>query len=271
MWLKDAKMLRIHGCYAQTELGHGSNVPGLETTATFDKTTDEFVINTPTITAFKFWPGELGKFATHAIVFARLIIDEKDYGIQSFLMQIRDVKTHRLLSGIVAGDIGPKYGFNMKDNGYMAFNHIRIPRNHMLNRYAEVDREGNYRELGNLKILYTVMQSIRILIVRMAFTTLAKGLTIAIRYAIVRTQFKDKHGSNEERPIMDYLTHQFKLIPLLSQTYAFMFVCRRLQNEFASLKKKIKQGDLSEIGLMHTISSGTKAFYTWMVQSGLEE
>lgn len=81
-WLQDAKMLRMHGCYAQTELGHGSNVPALETTAIFDRSTDEFVINTPSITAFKFWPGELGKFATHAAVFARLIIDEKDYGVQ---------------------------------------------------------------------------------------------------------------------------------------------------------------------------------------------
>ena len=66
----------IFGCYAQTELGHGSNVAGLETTATLDKTTDEFIINTPTITATKYWPGDLGMFSSHAIVFARMIIDD---------------------------------------------------------------------------------------------------------------------------------------------------------------------------------------------------
>jgi len=270
VWLDDAKALRIHGCYAQTELGHGSNVAGLETTATYDKTTDEFVMHTPTITAYKFWPGELGKFAHYAVVFARLIIDEKDYGVQSFMVQIRDLDTQHLLPGVVAGDIGPKYGFNMKDNGYMALNHIRIPRFNMLSRYAEIDNDGNFKPKGNLKILYTVMQSIRILIVRMAFRTLSKSLTIAIRYGIVRTQFKDKAGSNEERAIIDYQTHQFKLFPVLSQCYAFLFAYKRLSEDFANLKKKIKEGDLSGIGDLHTISSGTKAFYTWVTQNGLE-
>jgi acyl-CoA oxidase len=260
----------MHGCYAQTELGHGSNIAGLETTATFDETTDEFIMNTPSVTAFKFWPGELGKFATHAVVFAKLFVNEKDHGVQSFLVQIRDTETHHLLPGVIAGDIGPKYGFSMKDNGYLAMNHIRIPRFNMLSRYSEIDSKGNFTTKGDLKILYTVMQSIRILIIRMAYTQLSRGLTIAIRYGIVRTQFKDKAGSNEERAIIDYQTHQFKLIPLLCQCYAFVFVNKRMQKDFSKMKKQIKQGDLSKIGELHTISSGTKAFYTWMALDGLE-
>jgi acyl-CoA oxidase len=59
-YLQPAANLNIIGCYAQTELGHGSNVAGLETTATLDKATDEFVIHTPTIKATKYWPGSLG-------------------------------------------------------------------------------------------------------------------------------------------------------------------------------------------------------------------
>lgn len=153
----------------------------------------------------------------------------------------------------------------------MALNNIRVPRFNMLSKYAEVDEKGNFTQKGDLKILYTVMQSIRILIIRMAFKNLSKGLCIAIRYAICRTQFKDKAGSDQERPIMDYQTHQFKLIPLLAQCYAFFFVHRRMSNEFALVKKQIKDGDLSGIGNLHTISSGTKAFYTWMALKGLEE
>lgn len=52
-WLPLAQKMKIIGCYAQTELGHGSNVQGLETTATFDPKTDEFVIHSPTLTSSK--------------------------------------------------------------------------------------------------------------------------------------------------------------------------------------------------------------------------
>lgn len=81
----------ILGCYAQTELGHGSDVQGLQTTATLDLKTDEFVIHTPTLTATKFWPGEMGRQSNFACIFARLRIpdddgDVDDYGIAPFLV-----------------------------------------------------------------------------------------------------------------------------------------------------------------------------------------
>jgi alkylation response protein AidB-like acyl-CoA dehydrogenase len=75
-------------------MGHGSDVSGLETTATFDQKTDEFVINTPTIGATKWWPGDMGRFANFALVFAKLIIEDdgtkNDYGVLPFIVQIRD-------------------------------------------------------------------------------------------------------------------------------------------------------------------------------------
>ena len=70
-WIAEADNLVITGCYAQTELGHGSNVQGLETTAKLDLKNDQFIIHTPSIRATKFWPGSLGIVCTHAIVFAR--------------------------------------------------------------------------------------------------------------------------------------------------------------------------------------------------------
>ena len=57
-WMPELRQVNLMGCYAQTELGHGSNVAGLETTATLDKATDEFIIHSPTITSTKFWPGD---------------------------------------------------------------------------------------------------------------------------------------------------------------------------------------------------------------------
>lgn len=114
--------LEMIGCYAQTEMGHGSNVAGIETTATFDKTTDEFVIHTPSIRAIKFWPGALGVLATHAVVMARMIIDKQSYGMQAFCVPIRSRENHKPYQGIEVGDIGTKLGYNIIDNGYLSFN-----------------------------------------------------------------------------------------------------------------------------------------------------
>lgn len=99
-WVPLTKNFRITGCYAQTELGHGSDVPALETTATFDRDTDEFVIHTPSIRAAKWWPGDLGNFSTHAIVYAKLIIDGQKYGVMPFIVQIRSTDTFMPMPGV---------------------------------------------------------------------------------------------------------------------------------------------------------------------------
>jgi len=134
----------ILGCYVQTELGHGSNVQGLETTATFDKENDQFVINSPTISSTKYWPGDCGLHANHCLLYAQLIIDGKSHGVQPFLVQTRDISTHQFLPGVSGGDIGPKFGYHSKENGWLRFANVRIPRSNMLMRYSQVDRSGQF-------------------------------------------------------------------------------------------------------------------------------
>lgn len=143
-WVHLAQSLRLTGAYAQTELGHGSDVAGLQTTATFDETTDEFIIHTPSITATKFWPGELGLFASHAIVFAKLIIDGNKFGVHPFLVQLRDTQTWKLIKGVKAGDIGPKIGYHSKNNGWCSFDNVRIPRDQMMMKYTKVERDRTF-------------------------------------------------------------------------------------------------------------------------------
>merc|ERR1719382_2092130 len=90
-WLDGALNAEYWAAYGQTELGHGSNLRALETTATFDKETDEFVIHSPTLTSMKWWPTSMYA-STHAVVFGRLIIDGKDYGYHGFLVQLRNAE-----------------------------------------------------------------------------------------------------------------------------------------------------------------------------------
>ena len=147
-WVPLAQEMKILGSYCQTEIGHGSDVSGLMTTATFDQRTDEFIINSPSPLATKWWPGELGLFSSHTVVYAKLTIpgnnNGKSIGVFPFIVQLRDTATWKLLPGVNAGDMGPKFGYNSKNNGWCSFNQVRIPRDQMLMRYAKVDRKGKF-------------------------------------------------------------------------------------------------------------------------------
>ena len=136
---------RILGTYVQTELGHGSNVRGIETTATYDANRKEFVINSPTLTSTKWWPGGLGLTATHCVLYARLILPSgEDKGIHGFFMQLRSVINHSPMPGVSLGDLGPKAGYNSMDNGFAKFDMVRIPRSYMLAGLAGVEPDGRY-------------------------------------------------------------------------------------------------------------------------------
>jgi acyl-CoA oxidase len=130
-WLPLIESWKIIGAYAQTELGHGSNVRGLELEARWNNQTKEFVLHSPTLTASKWWNGSLGRVANHAIVVAQLLLPEPgsdrvvSHGPHPFIVQVRDMKTHLPLEGIVVGDIGPKYGYITMDNAYMLFDQFR--------------------------------------------------------------------------------------------------------------------------------------------------
>ena len=185
-WMPEIRQVNHLGCYAQTELGHGSNVAGIETTATLDKQMDEFVIHSPTITSTKFWPGDLGRMSSNAIVFARLIIDENDYGVQPFMVELRDTVTWKLRAGVTTGDLGPKFGYTSKDNGWAMFNQVRIPRTNMLMGLCDVNKDGEISLKGDPRVLYSVMMYIRMIIVRdCGFGTMAANC-IAMRYLAVR-------------------------------------------------------------------------------------
>lgn len=137
---------------------------GLQTQAIYDEKTEEFIINTPTEKDSKFWPGDMGRTANHAVVFCKLMIKEESYGIHAFFMRIRDEKTHQALNGIEVGDIGPKYGYPFKDNGYMMFNNFRVPRSAILSRYINVKKDGMIELNGDPRIGYATMLWIRVAI-----------------------------------------------------------------------------------------------------------
>ena len=146
--LLDGCSLKTFGCLCLTELGHGSNVRGIETTAEYDKSTKEFILNSPTETSMKFWIGNLAKTCQNAVVFAQLIIEEGgkkvNKGVHVFACEIRDRRTHHPHPGLEIGDCGHKKGLNGIDNGWIMFKNYRIPREGLLNNFGDVSEDGVY-------------------------------------------------------------------------------------------------------------------------------
>ncbi len=257
------------GCYAQTEMGHGSDIQSLETLAEFDQNADEFIMRSPTITSTKMWPGDLGIYGNHAMVFAQLLIKGKGYGVQAFLVPIRDMNTHEPLPGVEVGDIGPKYGFAVKDNGFLRLNNVRIPRENMLMKYAHVTKDGEFNIVGSDKALYGIMMFVRLIIAGYSSKCLSHALTIALRYALLRTQFK---GDNkQEIKILDYQLQQEKLFPILAEHMSMVFTSIKLRNLVAENSKRIKENDFSLLNETHIVLSGCKALFTYQILFGVEK
>ena len=89
---------------------------------------------------------------------AQLILDGKSYGPHPFIVQIRDLKTHESLPGITVGDVGPKFGLNTLDNGFILFDNVRISHDSMLAKYSHVVKaSGSYERPPNAKVAYGTM------------------------------------------------------------------------------------------------------------------
>ncbi|KAI9708016.1 MAG: fatty-acyl coenzyme A oxidase [Bogoriella megaspora] len=291
-FFKPALDYKYIGCYAQTELGHGSNVRGLETTATWNPEDKTFTIHSPHLTASKWWIGSLGRMANHAVVMAQLIIAGKPYGPHPFVVQIRDMKTHEPLDNIHVGDIGPKFGYNTMDNGFLLFNKVKIPHGNMLARYSGVDSNtSQYIRPASPSLVYGTLTWVRSTIVLQAGGVLARGVTIATRYCAVRRQFQDRDAPEWEKgenQVLNYTMVQIRLLTLLAATYALHFTGKGMMQLYEANQNKMAQ-DVGKAGSaqrgagpeethsgsdlladLHATSCGLKSLASTTAAEGLE-
>jgi acyl-CoA oxidase len=250
--------LDLPGCFAMTETGHGSNVKGIETTATYDAATRSFVIHTPFEQARKEYIGNAARHGRMATVFAKLILNGKDYGVSAFVVPLRD-EHGQTLPGVTIKDCGKKMGLNGVDNGVIWFNQVRIPYDNMLDRFASVTPEGQFASpiSSDNRRFFTMLGTLvggRIGIPRSGLSASKSGLTIAIRYGDQRKQFGSEGAA--EVPILNYRTHQRKLIPLLANAYALHFSLQYLTKRFLHRTEE----EMQEI---EALAAGLKAYSTW--------
>ncbi|MGW0032250.1 acyl-CoA dehydrogenase family protein [Streptomyces sp. NPDC003314] len=263
---------RLMGSFAMTETGHGSNVQALATVARYDAETREFVITTPDDGARKDYIGNAARHAELAVVFAQLEVGGASEGVHAFLVPVR--AGGEVAPGVHIEDDGRKMGLNGVDNGRIRFDGVRVPREALLNRFADVSPEGVYTspiENPNRRfftMLGTLVQG-RVSVGGAGVNVAKVALTIAVKYAVRRRQF-DASPGEEEQLLLDYGLHQRRLLPLVARTYALHFaqdvVRTRLHEVFSGA-----EDDPQARRRLESRAAGTKALGTWHATRTVQE
>ncbi|WP_144876451.1 acyl-CoA dehydrogenase [Microbacterium sp. 1.5R] len=271
-WLPGIMSLEIPGAFAMTEIGHGSDVAAVGTTATYDPDTEEFVIHTPFRAATKEYLGNAALHGVAATVFAQLITNGVNHGVHCFYVPLRG-EDGVDLPGIGREDDGLKGGLNGIDNGRLSFDQVRIPRTNLLNRYGDVAADGTYSSAIDspgrrfFTMLGTLVQG-RVSLDGAASWASALGLKIAITYATQRRQFDGVDG--QEVVLLDYGKHQRRLLPRLATTYAHIFAHDEFLQKFDGVFSGRTDTPADREDL-ETLAAALKPLSTWHALDTLQE
>ncbi|MFD6347924.1 acyl-CoA dehydrogenase [Streptomyces roseolus] len=270
--LADLVAGRLLGCFAMTESGHGSNVQALGTVARYDAAAGEFVITTEGEAARKDYIGNAARHAELAVVFAQLEVGGEARGVHALIVPLRS--GGEVLEGVEIEDDGLKMGLNGVDNGRIRFHGVRVPREALLNRFADVTPEGAYvSPIDNpdrrfFTMLGTLVQG-RVCVGGAGVSVAKVALTLAVKYAVRRRQFEASPGTGEQL-LLDYGLHQRRLLPLLARTYALHFA----QDAVRGRLHAVFSGDddsPQERRRLESRAAGMKALGTWHATRTVQE
>ncbi len=256
--LFECNTMKLPGCFAMTEIGHGSNVRQIETTATYDHQSRTFTIHSPTWSSGKIYIGNSARDGEMATVFAQLNVNGENKGVHAFLVPIRDPQKN-LLPGIHIDDNGQKIGLNGVDNGMIWFDNVTIPKDALLDRFASIDDKGKWSSPieNDAERFFTMLGTLvggRMSIAGTAVKAAQKALAIAVIYAHRRRQFG--RGNRPETHIINYPSHQKRLGSGLATTIALSFAIQDLTATHTANEGQTTRD-------VETRAAALKAYATW--------
>ena len=265
-YLKATGETNLLGCFAMTETGHGSNVRGVKTTATYIHKDKSLIIHTPGKNDNKEYIGN-ALHSKMASVFAQLIVNGKNQGVHAILVPLRNDK-HEELEGITVEDNGYKLGLNGVDNGKIWFNQVKVPVENLLDKYGRIDVDGNYEsEIKNPnKRFFTMLGTLvggRICVAKGALAGAKMSLAVAVKHALQRRQFNDSLRVQEDL-LLDYPSHQLRLLPKIATSYVYHIVLQRAMENYTKNTSDDKR-------VIETQVAGLKAIITWFATEAIQE
>jgi len=194
-------------------------------------------------------------------------VEGKNHGVHALLVPLRDEEGN-VLPGVRIEDNGYKMGLNGVDNARIWFDDVRVPRENLLNRFGDVDENGVYTSPieDPSKRFFTMLGTLvggRVFVPRAGLSAAKSGIAIAVKWALRRRQFGPSY-TEPETLLLDYPSHQRRLMPLLAKSYALHFALRALTGLFLNRNE-------ANIREVETLAAGMKAYSTWFTTSALQE
>lgn len=159
-----------------------------------------------------------GETATHTVALCHLLVDGESFGLNWFIIPLRDPTTGKLLPGVTAGNLGAKAGRGGLDNGWIQFTQVHIPKSYLLCKWTRINPDGEVLSSPKAYLAYATLINERIVTLRGTANFLGQACTIAARYSCVRRQ-----GRNDEQ-ILDYQSQYTRLMPGIASVYVFLAV-----------------------------------------------
>ncbi|MGW0645703.1 MULTISPECIES: acyl-CoA dehydrogenase family protein [Streptomyces] len=227
--LSDFLALRRVGTFLCTEVAHGNDAAAIETTATYDRERDGFVLHTPHAGAQKFMPNTSPAGGPKSgVVAARLLADGTDHGVFLFLTPLTDA--HRALPGVRVRRLPARMGSPV-DHCLTSFDRCFVPRDALLaGQHGRIGDDGRlHSDVPNRRRRFLASIG-RVTPGKLSMSACAVGsarvtLAIAVRYAGHRMI----SGSRAARriPVYAHRTHHGPLAGAMATVYAMSLLHRR--------------------------------------------
>ncbi|MFB7966443.1 acyl-CoA dehydrogenase family protein [Streptomyces rubiginosohelvolus] len=264
--VSDFLALRRVGTFLCTEVAHGNDAAAIETTATYDRERDGFVLHTPHAGAQKFMPNTSPAGGPKSgVVAARLLADGADHGVFLFLAPLTDA--HRALPGVRVRRLPARMGSPV-DHCLTSFDHCFLPRDALLaGQHGRIGDDGRFHsEVPNRRRRFLASIG-RVTPGKLSMSACAVGsarvtLAIAVRYAGHRMI----SGSRAARriPVYAHRTHHAPLAGAMATVYAMSLLHRRALDGWESASG-------TDRGEAERLVAVAKGWITWQARDVIVE